>query len=62
MVVKVFFIVGMILYTGFAFIIIRQEQLMSDVLEEGFEKILKLLGIIHLIAALGVIFLAFMLL
>jgi hypothetical protein len=62
LVIKVFFIVTMVLYTGFSLIMVRQEQLMSDVLEEGFESVLRLLTIIHLIAAAAMIFIAIILL
>lgn len=54
--------IGLAVYAGFAFIMVRQEQLMTDVLEEGFESVLRLLVLIHLVAAVGVIFLAFILL
>jgi hypothetical protein len=57
-VIKIFFIIAMVLYAGFAVIIVRQIQLMSNVLEEAFESILKLFAFVHLVAAVALIFLA----
>ncbi len=59
---KVFTLVGLGLYAIFAGIMIRQEQLMADVLEEGFEPILRLLTILHFAAAVGLFILALMIL
>lgn len=61
-VIKILTIVGLSLYAIYAVIIIRQEELMSKVLAETSEPILRLLAIIHLIASLSVIVLAFILL
>jgi hypothetical protein len=58
LIIKVFIIIGMVLYAGFAAIMLRQIQLMSNVLEEAFESILKLLAFVHLVAVIAVIFLA----
>jgi len=55
-------IIGLLVYTIFAAIIVRQENLMNSVLEEGFEPVLRLLTFIHLIAAVGVLILAFIIL
>ncbi len=59
---KIGVIIGLTLYAAFAWIIVRQEMLMANVLEEGFEPILRMLALIHLVASVGVIFLAFILL
>ena len=59
---KTFTIVGLTVYTLFAAVIVRQEQLMAHVLEEEFEPVLRILVIIHLLAALGLLVLAFILL
>lgn len=56
--VKVLTLVGLGLYSIFAAIIIRQEQLMAAVLEESFEPILRLLTILHFAAAVGILILA----
>lgn len=62
MVIKILTIVGLSLYSVYAAIIIRQEELMSKVLAETSEPILRLLSIIHFIASLVVIVLAIILL
>jgi hypothetical protein len=56
---KVVTLIGLAVYAVFAVIIVRQEQLMADVLEEGFEPVLRLITLIHLLLAVGLIFLAF---
>jgi len=60
--IKVLTLVGLGLYAIFAGIMIRQEQLMADVLEEGFEPILRLLTILHFSAAVGLLILAIIIL
>ncbi len=60
--VKIFTLVGLGLYGIFAAIIIRQEQLMANVLEESYEPILRMLTIAHFIASLVILTLAFILL
>ena len=59
---KVFTLVGLGLYSLFAAIMVRQEQLMAAVLEEGFEPILRLLPILHFAAAVGLLILAIIIL
>lgn len=58
LVIKIAALFGMGIYVTFAAIIVRQEQLMANVLEEGFEPLLKLIALIHLVAAVGVFFLS----
>lgn len=60
--VKSIAIVGLAVYLIFAFIMVRQEHLMANVVEEAFEPVLKLLVYIHLIAAIGLILLAIVIL
>ena len=60
--VKALFLVGLGLYTGFSLVLIRQEQLMADVLEEVFEPILRVLVIAHAVAAVALLVFAFILL
>lgn len=60
--VKVFILVGLGLYAIFSGIMIRQEQLMAAVLEEGFEPILRILTILHFAASVGLIILAIIIL
>ncbi len=59
---KVFTLVGLGLYGVFAAIMIRQEQLMAAVLEEGFEPILRLLTILHFAAAVSLLIFAIIIL
>lgn len=59
---KILVLVGLVVYGVFAGILVRQEQLMAGVLEEAFEPILRILVLIHFLAALGIIGLAFILL
>ncbi|MBI5619559.1 hypothetical protein HY950_01235 [Candidatus Gottesmanbacteria bacterium] len=60
--VKVLVLIGLAVYAVFAGIMVRQEQLMANVLEESFEPVLRLIVIIHLAAAIGVFLLALFLL
>lgn len=62
MTLKVLTFVGLGFYSIFAAIIIRQEQLMADVLEEGFEPILRILTILHFAASIALIILAIIIL
>ena len=62
LIVKTLVMVGLVIYAIFALVIVRQERLMSDVLEEGFEPILRIFTYIHLILSVCIIFLAFILL
>jgi hypothetical protein len=62
LIVKLLVLLGLVIYAVFAAVIVRQERLMSDVLEEGFEPILRILTYIHLALAVFMIFLAFVLL
>ena len=62
LIAKVFIIISMLLYAVYAWIMVRQEQLMSKVLAETSEQLLRLLTVIHLAATLFVIVLAFILL
>lgn len=61
-ILKIFTLLGLGLYGVFAIIIIRQEQLMSHVLEEAFEPVLRALVLVHLIGAIALFFLAVVLL
>lgn len=62
LVLKIFFLVGLLLYGIFAGVLVRQEQLMADVLEESFEPIIRFLVIGHLVVAIGIFILALLLL
>ena len=62
LIVKLLFLLGLVIYAIFAAVIVRQEHLMADVLEEGFEPILRIFTYIHLALAIFMIFLGFILL
>jgi hypothetical protein len=59
---KLMTIVGIGIYCVFAFVLVRQEQLMSKVLEAQSEKILSVLSWIHLGASIVVLAIAFLIL
>ncbi len=59
---KIMIIVGIGLYSVFAGIIVRQEQLMSRVLEAATEPLLRLFVLLYLFASLGVLLAAIILL
>ncbi len=59
---KIFGIVGLVIYTVFAGVLVRQEQLMAHVLEEQFQPILRLCVVVHFIATVILLVLACILL
>jgi hypothetical protein len=59
---KIFGIVGLLIYTVFAGVLVRQEQLMAHVLEEQFQSLIRTLVIVHLIATFVLLFMAIILL
>lgn len=61
-IIKSIAVFGLGLYVIFAFIILRQEQLMANVLEETFEPVLRLVSVIHFVASIVVFALAIILL
>lgn len=60
--VKALVVFGLGLYIVFAFVILRQEQLMSHVLKEAFEPVLRLVSVVHFIASIAVFLMAIILL
>jgi len=62
LVLKVFVLLGIALYAVFAGIMVRQEQLMENVLEDAFEPVLRVLTISHFIISIGLFLLALALL
>ena len=60
--IKLMVILGIGLYTVFAGVMVRQEQLMSRVLEEQFEPVLRTLTLVHLAASFITLLLAIILL
>lgn len=61
-VVKLLVFGGMLIYAIFAWVIIRQIELMSEVLDGNINPILKLLAFLHLVAAVCLLFLALIIL
>ena len=59
---KILTLLGIVVYIIFAAVMVRQEKLMSDVLEEGFEPFLKLLTWFHLLISIGLFVLALLIL
>ena len=57
-VVKLMALVGLSLYALFAAIIVRQSELMDKVIDEALEPILRVLVLLHLAAAIGLVILA----
>ena len=47
-IIKIFIIIIMVIYLIFAFVVVRQVQLMTDTLEVGFESQLRFISFIHL--------------
>lgn len=60
--IKVFTIVIFFLYFGFALVIVRQVGLMSRTLDGEFKKVIKLISWIHLLAAILVLLICFLIL
>ncbi len=54
-VIKILVIILLGIYIVFAFVIVRQVQLMTDTLEVGFEKQLKFLSFLHFLFAIAVL-------
>jgi phage shock protein PspC (stress-responsive transcriptional regulator) len=61
-IVKIMVLVGLGIYTIFAYIIVRQEQLMDKVIDETFEPVLRLLVLLHFLMAIGLVVIAFIIL
>lgn len=59
---KFLILFGFGLYIVFAAVILRQEQLMANVLEESFEPVLRFASFLHLVAAIAVFLLALLIL
>jgi hypothetical protein len=62
LILKIIVLIGIGVYTVFAGVVVRQERLMSHVLEEGFEPVLQALTYVHLAGAAAVFLLALILL
>lgn len=61
-IIKIFIIIFLSIYIIFALVVVRQVQLMTKTLQVGFEGQLKFLSIMHLMAAVGVLIFAILIL
>lgn len=61
-ILKVMFLVALGVYFLFAIVVVRQVQLMTDTLEVGFETPIRIVAVLHLILAISVFALAFLIL
>ena len=59
---KLFVLLGLAVYAVFAVVMVRQESLMAHVVEESFEPFLRMLVYVHLAVAVGLFFLALVIL
>lgn len=60
--VKILFLFAILVYVFFAGVVVRQVYLMTATLKVGFETLLRFIAWLHLLLALGVLFLAFVVL
>ncbi len=52
---KILIILGLVLYCLFAAIMVRQERMMDKVIDETFEPVLRILVLLHLAGAIGLL-------
>lgn len=57
-IVKWFLVVGLVMYTAFAIIIVKQVRVMSEAIEDGFNGLISLFSWVHLAVAILLIVLA----
>jgi hypothetical protein len=62
LIAKILVLIALAIYGIFAFVVLRQIQLMTDTLEVGFEAPVRMLGISHLIFSLVIFVLALIIL
>ncbi len=56
---KIFIIFFLILYVGFAAVVIRQVRLMTETLQVGFEGQLRLISFLHFLVAITILIFSF---
>ena len=61
-VAKIMFLVAMAIYVVFAFVIVRQSKIMTDTLEIGLEKVIRMIAFAHMLFAIGTFVLALVIL
>ena len=52
----------LLLYLVFSYVIVKQTKIMTETLELGFEKVIKMISLIHFVLAIGTFFLALIIL
>lgn len=57
-----FVFLGLVVYLVFSLVLVRQVQLMTRTLDVDFEKPIQILALFHLVFAIGVLVLAFIIL
>ena len=62
LIAKICVLIALVIYGIFAFVVLRQIQLMTDTLEVGFEAPVRMLGISHLVFSLVIFVLALIIL
>lgn len=55
LVLKIFFIIGLLVYLIFALVVVRQVRIMNETLDVGFEGVLTIISYLHLLFAIGVL-------
>lgn len=62
LIIKALSLIGFAIYIVFSAVIVRQERLMSAVIEEGFEPVIKTLALMHFFGSIALFFTALLLL
>lgn len=62
LILKLMTLLLLVLYAIFAGVMVRQEQLMDKVIDESFESVVRMLVVLHLLFALGLLIFAFLVL
>jgi len=62
LILKLFTLLGIAVYVVFAAVMVRQEHTMANVLEEGFEPVIRMFTYLHLAFSIGLFILAFIIL
>lgn len=59
LIVKIFFLVGLLVYLVFAFVVLRQINIMNETLDVGFEVPVRILGYVHFFFVIALIIIVF---
>jgi len=62
LIAKIMVLFALLLYSVFSYVIVRQTKIMTETLELGFEKVVKLIALVHFVLAIGTFFLALIIL